>query len=238
MSTKVSIVIPIYNAAEVVERSVNALIKVLDRLKVNYEILLRDDGSKDNSLLILEELAKQYAHVRFFFNRVNVGLGFTLRELFIEAKGEVVIYCDCDLPFGEEVTALLFKEIQHYDIVVASRYRGARNNVRFIRRISSRLYYYLCKCLFNISVVDIGSGAVAIKAEKLKNLDLKTFGFDIHAEIFTKAAKGGLSIHEIPVSSQGGTLHTFSILKHGLHTLIMTIQLWKHLRQKSASSSQ
>jgi len=227
---EVSIVIPVYNAGNVIKQTVQALMRALDSAAVDYEILLRDDGSRDHSLQVLKEVEKFYPRVGISYNHVNAGLGFTLRELFARARGDVVVYCDCDLPFGEKAVVLLMEKIlQGEDVVVASRYLGSDHRASIVRAITSRLYYGLCHLLFRILVVDIGSGCVAFRAQGLKNLELKAFGFDIHAEIFVKAAMAGLSIHEISLPARGGRLHTFSITKHGLATVVRTVQLWKQM---------
>src|SRR3989344_3683816 len=125
----VSIVIPIYNSAPLIRNSVEKLIRTLGAMSVRYEILLRDDGSRDHSREVLQELPVQYAQVRVFFNDKNRGLGFTLRQLFVDAQGACVIYMDCDLPFGAEVVRKVLGHLEKYDIVVCSRYLGKRNNV-------------------------------------------------------------------------------------------------------------
>jgi len=222
-----SIVVPIYNAGNIIEDSVERLIGALDPLGLSYEILLKNDGSHDNSSKILEMIDRQYGHVRCSSNGSNEGLGVTLRRLFDEAQGKIIIYCDCDLPFGEKVVSLLLHEIKENDIVIASRYRGLCHYVPLFRKITSRLYYYFCKLLFGISVLDIGSGSVAFQRESLMRLDLKSQGFGIHAEIFIKAARSGLLLKEIPAEHFQVNTGSFHIWKHGFTTLCETLTLWQ-----------
>ena len=97
---KLSLVIPVYNAEKIIISSVRSLIETLAPLSLPYEILLRDDKSTDGSVEVLKSLPGMDPRVRCFFNPANQGLGATLRELFRDARGEIVIYCDVDLPFG------------------------------------------------------------------------------------------------------------------------------------------
>jgi len=224
---ELSIVLPIYNAANIVEDSVERLVGALDPLGLSYEILLKNDGSHDNSSKILEMIDRRYGHVHCSSNGSNEGLGVTLRKLFHEAQGRTIIYCDCDLPFGEQVISLLLHGIKKDDIVVASRYCGMRNCVPLYRKIASRLYYFFCKLLFGISVFDIGSGSVAFQKEALKQLDLKSKGFGIHAELFIKASRGGFSIKEIPAEHFRISTGSFHVWKHGFTTLCETLTLWQ-----------
>jgi len=222
----VSIVIPIYNAADLIENSVQEIMRVLDPLGLDYEILLRDDGSKDRSREVLEQLSCQYAHVQCFYNLSNEGLGSTLIKLFNDVQGKHVVYCDCDLPYGAEIISVLLDKLQTYDIAVASRYSGISNHVQFLRHIFSRMYYLFCKLLFNIPVIDVGSGSVAMNRQELNKLDLKMKGFGIHAEIYKKAYHQGQSIIEIPVESKRSKQRSFSIWRHGPNIILETIQLW------------
>jgi len=222
---KVSIVIPIYNAVDFVENSVQEIVGVLDPLGMDYEVLLWDDGSLDRSRSILERLSHQHPQVQCFYNLSNEGLGTTLIKLFNNAQGQYVIYCDCDLPFGADIIIVLLDKLQTYDIAVASRYSGASNHVQFLRRIFSRAYYMFCKILFNIPIIDIGSGSVAISRKALNKLDLKIKGFGIHAEIYKKALHQDLLIAEIPAESRRSNQKSFSILRHGPNIIFETIQL-------------
>jgi len=227
MLLDLSIVIPIYNAESIIENSVERLVGTLNISELNYEILLKNDGSHDGSSTALETVDHRYEHVHCSSNSTNEGLGVTLQRLFHEAQGKTIIYCDCDLPFGEKVIPLLLDGIRESDIVVASRYCGMRNYVSLYRKIASRLYYFLCKLLFNISVVDIGSGSIAIRKEALEQLNLKSGGFGIHAELFIKAARNGLSIKEIPAEHFRVKTGCFRIWKHGFATLCETVTLWQ-----------
>jgi len=221
----VSIVIPIYNAADLIEDSVQEIMRALDSLGSDYEILLRDDGSSDGGREVLERLSCQYSQLRCFYNLSNEGLGSTLIKLFKDARGKNIVYCDCDLPFGVRIISVLLDQIQTYDIAVASRYNGISNHVHFLRRFFSRAYYLFCKLLFNIPIIDVGSGSVAISRQALKRLDLKMKGFGIHAEIYKKAVHEGLLITEIPAESKRSIQRSFSIWKHGSSIILETIQL-------------
>ena len=177
----VSVVIPIYNARTMVEEAVRRLSRVLTAKQWDYEILLRDDGSSNDVRSVFRKIEAGCPRVKCSYNLSNQGLGATLRALFEMAQGRHVIYCDCDLPFGEDIVTGLMEHLHNYDIVVASRYKGGLNPACGLRLIISRLYYFFCRLLFNMPVVDIGSGSLAIRRSALQKLDLKARGFAIHA---------------------------------------------------------
>ena len=226
MSIDVSIVIPIYNTADMIKDSVGQVINIMDSLRTNYEILLRDDGSTDGSREVLAQIVAQYPEVRYFYNPSNKGLGFTLRKLLKDAQGKKIVYCDCDLPFGADVIPNLLKRLEASDVVVASRYQGALNRTLFVRKICSRFYYFLCRLLFNIPVVDIGSGSVAMHSRVFDGIDLKADGFDIHVEFYLKASREGFQIDEMPVEFNTARQGSFHIWAHGPDALVKTFKLY------------
>ena len=223
-----SVVIPVFNSEELIAPALGALTGVCDRQKWTYEILLRDDGSADGSAEALRRLSPQYPRVRCAFNGVNRGLGFTLRKLFEEAGGRTVIYCDIDLPFGADILQELVALNQRYDLVVVSRYLSGRQTcVPFLRRTASRVYFGLCRMLFQVPVFDIGSGTVALSREVLTRVPLRADGFDIHIEIITAFRNQRCSLLEIPALYFEKGPGTFSILRHGPRVVADTLRLWR-----------
>ena len=229
-----SILIPLYNSEKKVRTTVQTLIQTLDRLKADYEILLRDDGSLDGTAGLLGEIAAQSSSVKISRNGRNRGLGFTLRQMIRDARYEYLIYSDCDLPFTADVIPQLVQELYDHDVVVCSRYLGARNPTRLARKVMSRFYYLFCKILFNVPVRDIGSGTVALRKSAVEKLDLRSDGFDIHVELFVKAKRRGLRIKEIAVPSMDKGEGSFRIIRHGTEVVLKTFQWWVLLLQKNA----
>jgi glycosyltransferase involved in cell wall biosynthesis len=236
MTPAVSVVIPVYNAADVLEASVGRLVRVLESVGEDYEILLRDDGSQDKSEEVLENISRRYEKVKSSSNGLNQGLGFTLRALFKEARGDIIIYCDIDLPFGEGIVSRLLEEIKGRDIAVASRYSGGHGRVKFLRRVISRLYYAFCKRLLFIEVSDIGSGSVAITRGAMTLLNLKSSGFAVHAEMYAQASRKGLRIREFPAVSRPDGLSSFSVARHGVGVIRET--MWLLWNQRSLRAAE
>lgn len=221
-----SIVIPIYNAESLIFNNYKILRDRLKSIRQDYEILFEDDASRDKSKDILEKIAHYDNKVKVSSHYPNQGLGFTLRQLFKHARGEIIIYLDIDLPFGIDALPQLLEEIEHTDVVLASRYLTIKNRIIVAREIFSKLYYLLCKLLFNISVRDIGSGFIIFKRAVFDSINLTSRGFDIHMELFAKLKKQGFSIKEVPLKYSYNGYSTFSILKHGPRILIDTLKFW------------
>lgn len=229
---KLSIVIAIYNADKILLQTYSRLTQQFGQITNDYEILFRDDASIDNSWEILQEIANRDSKVKVFSNHSNRGLGFTLRELFKSAKGEVIIYLDTDLSFDIAALPILLNAIESADVVVASRYKGIDGKIPFNRWILSRSYYLFSKLLFAVDVKDLGSGFVLFRREVLEKIGLVNEGFDIHIEIFSKLRKANFCVKEIPVAF----LHvakssTFKIFKHGPQIIWGTLRYWQRYRK-------
>lgn len=224
---KVSIVIPIYNAENILLHSYRKIKNLLEETGKDYEILFRNDASKDNSVSILKEIAQKDNKVRIFSHKPNRGLGYTLRKLFKSAQGEIVIYLDVDLSFDMSVLSSFLSQMKDTDVILASRYAGLSREVPMKREFSSRLYYFFCKLLFNIQVKDIGSGFVIFRKRVLDQIMLTTRCFGIHIDLFAQIQKAGFKIKEIPVKYiHNNIVGTFRVLKHGPKALSETLRVW------------
>ena len=224
-----SLVIPVYNAQGIIQNSYNTLSRYLDTAGYEYEIIFEDDASIDSSKAVLEAISRDNPRVRAFSHYPNQGLGYTLRQLFRRASGDIIICLDIDLPFGITCLGSLLKEAEGADVVLASRYLSTESKIPFLRKISSKLYYFFCKALFNITVRDIGSGLVVFKRRALESLRLNARGFDIHIELFVQLENKGLRVKEITLPYNYNGYSTFSILRHGPAIVVNTLKLW--LRQ-------
>ena len=221
----VSVIIPIFNAKKWIETSVQVIEEQFRNLSCRYEILLRDDGSSDESRSVLEFLAKRNPAVRCFYNDRNRGLGYTLRKLLPEAGGERIVYLDIDLPFSAGTISKVLDELSRCDVVVVSRYLRKGVDVPLLRQWTSRLYFQMCRVLFANAIQDIGSGMVGMK-KGVADLDLEADGFDFHIEFLVEARRRGFSICEMGAQYLSSGQHSFHIFKHGPRVVLDTFRLW------------
>jgi len=233
----VAIVFPVYESARLIREAVRRVCDVCDRHGVSYEIVLCDDGSSDGSRDVLAEICARDARVRMLVNERNHGLGYTLRRLLAAAAAEYVVYCDLDLPFGAGGVMRVIEQRMSADVTVASRYSGIPNHVVWWRRLLSRCYWIVCRILFRIPVRDIGSGTVGFFRSRVQTLNLAANGFDIHPELYVKAARMGLTIQELPLSSQSAPSGTFSVFRHAARVFFSTLQLKIRLAREHTGTS-
>lgn len=221
----ISIVIPIYNSEHAILNTIRHIKNVMTKNAHDYEIILGDDASTDQSKKIMMEAAIVDSSVKCIYQDENKGLGAILKRLFEQAQGKIIIYSDCDLPFGEEVFSHLIKHLNEADVVIASRYLKHPNHVSFTRKLFSRLYFLIAWILFNIPVKDIGSGAVAFRREVLDEIDLSLNGFGFHIEFLLQAQKNGFHIRELSHESYYRKNGSFKIFHHGWQVIKETMQL-------------
>lgn len=221
---KLSAVIPVYNSEKIIFGTYENVKKQFEKITNDYEILFRNDGSTDNSEEVLKKIAENDKKVKLFSNS-NHGLGYVLRHLFKDAKGDYVIYFDADayLSFDLNILSDLFNKTNDADVVIATRYKKGSP---LSRLIPSYIYRLVNNILFRIDIVDVGSGFVLFRRKVLNEIELKSNGFEIHVELFKKIKKKGFRIIKVPVSYFHWKGGSFKIFKHGPTTLIETLKLW------------
>ena len=199
MKKKYSITIffPCYNEEHNIERVTREALDVAGRLFDDYEIIIVNDGSRDNTGAIADRLAKENPFVRVIHHEHNKGYGAALRTGFENATKELVFYTDGDGQFKiEEITKLL-PLIDKYDII--SGYRIRRQD-SLIRKINAFMWGLLVNALFKINVSDVDSAFKLYKRKIFDEITLTSQGALIDTEIFAKARAKGYTITEVGVN--------------------------------------
>ena len=193
-----SILIPCYNEEKVIYNTYNEITKEIKNFTKDYEIIFANDGSTDNTLRELKKIRDK--NVKIISYSENKGLGHASKQLYKRASGSLLIQMDADLAMKpKDFLPIFLKEINSYDCMVASRYKGIKAEYPLIKIILSRAYYLSNKILFGLDIKDTQSGFFIIKKEVIDSLNLKSNGFEIHLEMFVKLKKNNFKIKEIPV---------------------------------------
>lgn len=223
---KLSLVVPVYGSEKILEKAHKEFTKAVKSVTNDYELLFRIDDSPDNSEQVLKKIISKDKKVKIFSHKPNKGLGYTLRKLFQDAKGDYIVYFDADafLSFDLEMFPVLFKKTKTSDAVIASRYVKSPQ-VPFYRHFASEIYSLINNTLFGIRIRDIGSGFVIFKKKAIRNINLTSDGFDIHIEIYSKLARKKYKIEEVPATYKHWRGGSFKVFKHGPKTLLNTILL-------------
>ena len=193
---KISIVIPLYNEEESVPQLYAALAKAIDHYGQPAEVVIVDDGSKDGSFRLLQEIAivdRRFTVIQF---RRNFGQTAGFAAGFAQARGEVIITMDADLQNDPmDIPLLMAKVDEGYDIV--SGWRKDRQDRYIDRKLPSMLANRLISNVTDVRLHDYGCSLKAYRAVVLKQVHL--YG-ELHRFIPALASQVGASVTEVPVN--------------------------------------
>ena len=166
-----SVVIPVYNEEESVKHLYDAVTKALSDLKRPYEILLVDDGSKDDTYKNALYLAKDDSRLKIIKLKRNYGQTTALHAGFQNAKGKVIVTMDGDLQNDpDDIPLMLNKMEEGYDIVLG--WRHDRKDFFISRKLPSKIANWLVRKVTGIPVKDNGCAIRAYRAEVIKNFPM------------------------------------------------------------------
>ncbi len=194
---KYSIVVPFHNEEENVTALYDRLKDVMEHVGETFELILVDDGSRDRTYRLLEEIAAVDSRVLVIKLRRNFGQTSALAAGFDHAQGDYVLAMDGDLQHDpREIPDFLAKLEEGYDVVSGWRAQRADNFV--MRRIPSRAANWLMAKLSGVNIHDFGTTFKAYRREVIQNIPL--YG-QMHRFIPALASWYGASICEIPISN-------------------------------------
>jgi glycosyltransferase involved in cell wall biosynthesis len=198
---RISIVIPVYNEQAILHAAVIDLRERLEPLGWSYEIVLAENGSRDETLVIAEELHRKYPEVRFFSHGAP-NYGGALRRGIEIARGDIVI-CDeidlCDADFHRHAVELL--DTGKFDMVIGSKLSaGAHDERPLLRHTASQLYNGLLRYGLGFEGTDTHGLKAFVRAPLLPVARACVVEKDVFASEFViRAYRAGLRVREIPV---------------------------------------
>ena len=155
MHKDLSIIVPLYNEEDSVTPLYDAIVKSVDRMNLDYEILFVDDGSKDNTVPIASELAAQDKRLRVVKFRQNYGQTPAMAAGIDNAIGKILVTMDGDLQNDpDDIPKLVHKVEQGYDIAVG--WRHNRQDKLITRKIPSRMANWLIGKITGVAIKDNG----------------------------------------------------------------------------------
>lgn len=194
-SVYLSIVVPLYNEEESVEKLVDKIVETGNEFKFAYEIILVDDGSIDHTWIIIEKLAADIKNLRGIKFRRNYGQTSAMVAGFEYAGGEVIVTLDGDFQNDPaDIPMLLEKMDEGYDIV--SGWRKSRKD-HFLRVLLSNVANYIISKTTGVRLHDYGCSLKVYRTECIKSI--KAYG-EMHRFFPALASMSGARITELPVN--------------------------------------
>ena len=211
MNIHLSIVVPLFNEEESVERLASKLVEVGQQFTFSYEILLVDDGSTDRTWEIVESLQKSTPHLRAIKFRGNYGQTSAMVAGFDHARGEIIVTMDGDLQNDPaDIPKLLDKMAEGYDIV--SGWRKYRKD-HFSRVLPSKIANGIISFTTGVHLHDYGCSLKAYRAACIKSID--AYG-EMHRFFPALASMTGAKVAEIPVNHYP---REFGVSKYGFERI-------------------
>ncbi len=186
---QLSLVIPLLNEEESLPELTDWIQRVASANSLDYEIIFIDDGSRDKSWSIIEQLSAENARIRGIKFRRNFGKSAALNEGFKEAKGDVVITMDADLQDSPDEIPALYKMISQDGFDLVSGWKKKRHDP-ISKTIPSRLFNRVTRSISGIELHDFNCGLKAYKNDVVKNVEV--YG-EMHRYIPVIAKWGGFS---------------------------------------------
>ncbi|MDY6971684.1 MAG: glycosyltransferase family 2 protein [Thermodesulfobacteriota bacterium] len=200
----ISVVSPFFDESLILEKSVELMVANLSKLRYEWELIIVNDGSRDNSLEIARSLAERYKNnLRLISYPVNQGRGYALKQGIDTAEGDIIITTEVDSSWGDTIVqdlVAVWDNEPQVDIVVASPHMpgGGYKNVPRKRVLLSSWGNVFIRFLVSKKITMFTGMTRAYKAEVIKNLPVTEKGKEFHLEVVLKAISFGYRIAEIP----------------------------------------
>ncbi len=199
----ISVVCPFYNEQTIIEISIKKLIKNLQKLKLDWELIIINDGSTDNSLKIATKCKKNNPRLNLISYKNNQGRGHALLMGIKSAKYPIIITTEIDLSWGEEIVNDLIEDFRLFpnsDIIIASPHLkgGKYINVPLHRVLLSKFGNLIIRAGQDLNITMFTGMTRAYNRSSILKLPLDQKGKEFHLEVIEKATALGFNIREIP----------------------------------------
>lgn len=214
---KLSVIIPAYNEEGRIAKTLKYTIDYLDRQTYSWEIIVVDDGSKDNTSQVVRDM--RLPNIRIIRNNPNLGKGGSVKRGMLAAEGEFRLFCDADNATPFEEIEKFWPIINEKNVVIGSRYMKGSNIVieqTFMRRFLSRIGNLLVQIILLPGLPDTQCGFKMFTAEAAKKIfprqTINRWAFDM--EVLYIARRLGYKIKQVPVNwydRSGSTIQSSNV---------------------------
>ena len=199
---RLSVVIPVYNEIDTVEK----LVRRVRKLRLELEVIVVDDASSDGTRELLRKLEEQGLIDILALQEVNRGKGAALRLGFSRATGDIIAVQDADLEYDPYDLPMLMAPIMagKADAVYGSRFLGGPHRVHFFwHMVGNRFLTLLSNILTDLNLTDMETCYKVVHADLMKRLPLRSNRFGFEPEVTARLAQARARIYEMPISYDG-----------------------------------
>jgi hypothetical protein len=192
-----SVCLPACNEAENMDDLLDAACNILPELVRQFEVVVVDDGSWDQTADKVSEYARSEPRVRLVRHERNRGYGAAVSTALRAARGDLVFFTDADGQFSLLDLAHLLARLDRQDLVIGYRYRRADS---WMRSMNAWGWNLLIRVVLGIRVNDLDCAFKLFRREVVEALHLTATGAAINAEILVQCIRRGYRIAEVPVA--------------------------------------
>ena len=228
--TMLSIVIPAYNEEKGIVEIMERVLTIRESLKAagvdGMELLVVNDGSRDRTAEVADEVARKHEGVRIISHPKNRGYGAALKTGFAQAKGELVGFLDADGTYPPEYFPQLCREaLDGAELVIGSRMAGADSQMPATRRLGNIIFATLLSVLGWQRVTDSASGMRVFKKETLARISPLPDGLNLTPVMSTRAVHEGVKMVGVPIPySERVGRSKLSVVRDG--RIFLTSMIW------------
>ncbi len=193
----ISAFFPAYNDGGTIGSLVMTTLKTLAEVTDDYEVIVVENGSTDYTVEVLEELAKEYDHFRYYAHREALGYGGALRVGFAKSTKEYIFYTDGDAQYDPHEIKTLLSALNN-DVDVVNGWKIERHDPLH-RIIIGRMYHHFVKFMFGFKLRDVDCDFRLIRRSVFDVIDLESPDGTICLELVKKLQDAGFHFAEVPV---------------------------------------
>ena len=198
-NTTKSLIIPCFNEALAVKKTLDEIFDVFGD-KTDFEIIAVDDGSSDETLAILQEIASQTPVLRLFQNKANKGYGASLKRGISEAQSEIIVITDADGTYPASSIPQLLNELKNCDMAIGARI-GSKVEVPLIRRPAKWLLLLYARWMARADIKDLNSGLRCFRRkDAIRFFSLLPDGFSFTSTITLSMHVNGMRVSYLPIN--------------------------------------
>src|SRR5450755_69046 len=226
--TSISIILPAYNEQDIISETVRHVYTEMLRLVSDFEIIVVNDGSRDNTRRVVEELTRYCPQLRLINHDVNKGYGAALVTGFTNTSKELAFFMDSDGQFDIADIAYLLPLIGQYDAVLG--YRIDRQDA-LMRKLNAWGWKQIARFLFGVKVKDVDCAFKLYPARFFRTMDYETGGAMINVEMLYKFTRAGytygqVGVRHLPRKTGKATGARLSVIVRALRDAFTCAERW------------
>ncbi len=226
---ELTVIIPAYNERRRLPKTLAALAEFLNASRIDYRVMVADDGSRDGTAKLTNGLGPRFSTLRL---EHNAGKGCAVRTAMLAATGQVVAFTDADLPYDLTALRQAYEWIRQGQCEVALGTRNARKSAgldqrRWIRKVATRAFSAVVKQLVSKELCDTQCGLKLFSrraaVEIFSRAQIDGFAFD--AEVVLLALRLRLACRSLPVILINEQASTVSLMRNAIPMLLDVIKV-------------